>query len=557
MRKIYEFAVKTQPKKGEDILGYILRLGADNGRYKLSQITPIFGIPRFLKIMNTPDTKENYQFIEQLAASLKKAPSLFSNVFSSCEGYFPHYRSSSLKVCTQCCLSEPTKYIHAKWQSHHQTHCDIHRTRLISQCPCCNETFLDSGALLDGCNHCGLQWIDYCSLREKVPAHQEILSSLSTVEQDDYLVQLYQAYMLVSDPYKIRVPNFSRTTYIKDQTAERFFHAFTLISNKELRQEWLNNRLTYILADPNLSLLCQDQLKSLASNIIKKTPCYIEKLSYLKSDKALPYLYNDCFGRGLTCDTYSTPRSLAAKVIDLDFKSLNYLINSNRIESVYGEASTHINLCNVGKYLLKLVDNGEIKKYSGDTTHLISIEKLRKGLKYFNLDLSELLEILFKYDVEMLYVSPKVVASINKIHVNRDVIVGLLEQKFTEGLSKKMTSLKFKQITFLTLDQYRLLKKEVNVINKNLGYKKRKVTYPSVQDILKDYEIINRWAKIHSVKLFHVLEYLKHIPNLRRIKNLDLNKIFVYEKSPALRHALQKLLKQYKGELPKLAFLCL
>jgi hypothetical protein len=99
------------------------------------------------------------------------------------------------------------------------------------------------------------------------------------------------------------------------------------------------------------------------------------------------------------------------------------------------------------------------------------------------------------------------------------------------------------------------LKNIIGIDKDTFRYKQEYLTHQSLMKVFGKYEIINRWSKIHSVKLTHAKEYLKHISSLKRVDIVGQENLIIYEKSIELQRALYQLSKNYTGELPKLVFL--
>jgi hypothetical protein len=104
----------------------------------------------------------------------------------------------------------------------------------------------------------------------------------------------------------------------------------------------------------------------------------------------------------------------------MDSKKINFVRQSGSTTGAF------IHLFEINLFIKVLTCTVKIKRHVGDVDNLISMEKLRKGLMFFNADLTKLISILIDNPIQLYYCSPVVTISFNELYVDRDDITSLL-----------------------------------------------------------------------------------------------------------------------------------
>jgi hypothetical protein len=136
----------------------------------------------------------------------------------------------------------------------------------------------------------------------------------------------------------------------------------------------------------------------------------------------------------------------------MDSKKINFVRQSGSTTGAF------IHLFEINLFIKVLTCTVKIKRHVGDVDNLISMEKLRKGLMFFNADLTKLISILIDNPIQLYYCSPVVTISFNELYVDRDDITSLLEEQFISSFNEQVSNAKIREMCFLNKEQYSALK---------------------------------------------------------------------------------------------------
>ncbi len=468
------------------------------------------------------------------------------------------------RVCPTCCCNKESRYIKQEWHFIHHTHCNEHKVRLIDKCPCCLEVLEANGEILSGCAKCGIRWSDYCAIPEELPAYQIVLRGLSEVEQSDFVLMLYRAFVIVSRPFDCAHESFRRLPISDVDVVHQLNQAYGLLTSESFRSNWRKAREERLLADEELLFLTRKQISSLVILPSINQPTYlrdeefqvdflpIEDDNYVHSSRKI-LLHSD------TELCHQVPKKVAAYLLQLDTKSIDYLMDTKQINFVRQTSSitgAFINLLDINSFVNKLTSKAIIKEHCGDVDNLISLKKLRRGARFFNADLAKLISLLIDNPIQLYYCSPIVTLSFDELYVDRDEITAILEREFVPSFSEQVSESKVRDMCFLSKKQYKILKEKFGLTSIEVKYKYSYVSPEKLSYFFSKYMLLNRWVKIHDVKLKALVKYLDSQPDL--IRNLSVNEhnIVLYEKNENLKVALNKFLILTSGEPQKLAAFC-
>lgn len=567
----YEFPVRPRPLPNESLEGYLLRLGFKNGRFTYSRIADVVGV-RFVDSMFTIDSPAYFSLIEELSCTIKSNAKELGSFFERphvClidkNRYIQNIKLSVPRICPTCFSHEGSQYIKQDWHLAHHTHCEQHGVRLIEQCPCCQYPLKADGTIFNGCAKCGLQWGNYCAVPESIPIYQKVFKTLTEIEKNDYISLLYKALIYMSRPFDCKYESLLRLPMSDKDIVHQFNQAFELITSKSFQNKWFEMRKTKFLDDNKLLFLTKDQINRLVtlpsielSNYLK-----VEQSTLLfspKEDNNYINKYRQKFLVDGTEYSYQISKNTAALLLGLDIKAIDYLLESGEIKYAKKSVNTVgalIHLCEINAFIQRLTKTVKVKRHVGDVDNLISIKKLRKGLRYFNTDLAKLISILINNAIQLYYCSPMTTISIDELSVDRDEITELLEQQFIPSFDEQVSNAKIRDFCFLTKEQYAVFKIKFELSDVHVRYKYSYVSQEKLTDFFTKYMLLNRWVKIHDVKLQPLVKYLDSQPDL--IRNLLVNEhnIVLYENSENLTKALNDFLILTSGEPKKLSAFCL
>jgi len=566
----YQFPVRPRPLKNESVEGYILRLGAMNGRNTKNRIADIVGI-RLTDSMYEVGNPRYRTLIESLSKTIRLEANQLDNFFvrlsfplTDNDRFIQNIKLDAPRVCSTCCSHDESRYIKQDWHLAHHTHCDVHQVRLIEKCPCCQYPLQSTAAILNGCSKCGLQWEDYCALPTEVPIYQKVFQSLSQVEQADYISVLYKALVIISRPYDCAYEPLRKVPFSSTDIVYQLNQAFAFLTSKQFQNKLYKMRKDKLLADEKLLFLSKKQIDNLVLLPQIKRPIYL--MQHISRMVCAPIEDNGFINKPRekflvngTEYCYQVSKNTAASLLQLDIKSIDYLMDSNRINFVRQKGSTtgaFIHLFEIDLFIKMLTNTVKIKRHVGDVDNLISMEKLRKGLKFFNADLTKLISILIDNPIQLYYCSPVVTISFNELYVDRDDITSLLEEQFIPSFNEQVSNTKIREMCFLNKEQYSALKVKFKLTDIDVKYKYSFVSPKKLTTFFTKYMLLNRWVKIHDVKLKSLIKYLETQPDL--IRNLLVNEhnIVLYENTEKLKKALNRFLILTSDEPQKLIAFC-
>lgn len=568
--KKYRFPVRDRPLPNESLQGYLLRLGLKNGRYTLTGVSDVVGL-RFTNSMFAIGSKAYLDLIDALSYTIKSTAKELDSFFEPSHiclmdrnRYIQNIKLNVPRICTTCFSHDDSQYIKQDWHLAHHTHCEQHNVRLIEQCPCCKEPLKANASIFHGCARCGLQWTDYCAVPESIPTYQKVFKTLTEIEQNDYLFLLYKALVFMSRPYDCTYEFLPRLPISHHDIVHKLNQAFELITSKKFQNKWFEMRASKLLDDKELLFLTKEQIKKLANkpSIALAKYLKVKKSSTIfspKEDNSYINQFRHQFLMNGTEYCYQISKQTVASLLDLDIKSIDYLLESGEIEYTKKPAHTNgalIHLFEINSFIKRLTKTVRVKRHVGDVDNLISIKKLRRGLKYFNTDLAKLISILIKNPIQLYYCSSIKTTSINELFIDRDEITELLEQHFIPSFDEQVSNAKIRDFCFLTKEQYAAFKVKFELSDVHVRYKYSYVSKEKLTDFFSRYVILNRWVKIQDVKLKPLVKYLDSQPDL--IRNLLVNEhnIVIYENTDKLEKALNNYLLLISGEPQKLAAFC-
>ncbi|MGK2233215.1 TniQ family protein [Colwellia polaris] len=566
-----EFPVRPRPLDNESIDGYLLRLGLLNGRDTRSRIASVLGVnladsiyevasPRYKNIAKNLSKSVRLE-TEQLDAFFKPFPlPIFDN-----NRFIKKIVRPVPRVCTTCCSHEESRYIKQDWHLAHHTHCEIHKVRLIEKCPCCQFPLHSNATILCGCSKCGLQWEDYSAIPTDIPNYQLAFKSLSNAEKEEYISALYKALVIVSRPYDCAFEPLRRMPDSDVDIVHQLSQAFDLLISKRFRSELNDIRKARLLADEKLLFLTNKQVNRLALLPSIPVPRHVQNI--VPNGKCSPIVDNKYINKARerflidgTEYCYQVSKDTVSTLLELDIKAIDYLIDSKKVKFTKQTGSLNgafVHLYEIDLFIKMLTKSVIVKSHVGDVDNLISMEKLRKGLKFFNTDLAKLISILIDNSVQLYYCSPVVTISFNQLYVDRDDITTLLEEQFIPSFNEQVSNAKIRQMCFLKPDQYHALKTKFDLSDIEVKYKYSYVSQEKLTAFFTKYILLNRWIKIHDVKLKALVKYLDSQPDLERNLLVNEYNIVLYENTENLKKALNRFLILTSGEPQKLAAFCL
>lgn len=566
-----QFSVLRSPKTQESGQGFLLRLAVSNGRFELSKLAQaidykykpssfFLGGSDFGNFLNALSEHTDLTG-DELNSKFSKSINLTSQ-----NRAITDIRLPTPRVCPECMKNENSCYIKEPWEYAHHTHCEEHKVALIDRCPYCTEPPSWNGDIFAGCSCCGYRWESFNSSPEVLPRYQTICDELTELELSEYLCALYQNLIYVSRPFDLSFDKFKQLPKGLFSISTLFEMAFQLIVSDESKKSWEQMRLNQFCADPNLNKLNESSLKVLA-----KLPENKYSLNFLKErvqtqpiqcllpirQRVMVSSLRERNSRSVTDYQYQISLGLAAKLLDVDKKTINALVELNLISAYSGSLTSKARIVSgssIAKLMAAFVE-GSIE-ISENQKQLISIKELSKGLPYFNCDLSSLVNIIVTNKCQT-YIDDKDRFSIPALLINREEISAHLEKYFVESIKFNLSRSKLQQICTLKSHQFIELKNAFNFQETEHAVSFAKLNPVQISQFFEQHILINRWAKITGVKLRSVIQFLKCESGISPNPILEYSDIFIYEKSDELMDSLTRYLIYHKGEYDFLVNICL
>lgn len=197
----------------ESILGYLLRLGWNNGLPKSTYLFELLGLSQLSRrnvgSLGKVDIQEVYKAI---CASTGRDNLILQDELDNYDLHFPPLSNAVItftqvtqpRVCLKCMQSKEP-YLPWYWQSILVSHCPKHATRLISECPNkkCAHPLSWEPALLNGCPKCHTRWTDMSELQLMSPTtdleHRVVTGLTNRLHPEiQFYADLSRAMMLVA-----------------------------------------------------------------------------------------------------------------------------------------------------------------------------------------------------------------------------------------------------------------------------------------------------------------------------------------------------------------------
>jgi len=581
-----EFPARPRPYQGEYFKGYILRLSAANGRHLIRKLGSTIERNILTASLET-DRKDYVAFTDYLAPWLRLTGESLRAHFT--DNDVPVIDTSRMvmnithpnpKICTECFKEEGNCYIKHDWMVSHHTHCEKHGTELLDACPCCGIKFDWHACIFIACPNCGLHWEDYCTLPTGIPYYQLLSRTLEPLAKQDYIHKLYSALLSGTRPWDMIYEQLASIPTDAHSLAPYFERAFSLISNKVAFDQWQKARYERLSSSKELSAFTPSQLSLLShSTMTFVMPHYLQQSQYIPSKDILdanPYFvkqprtnvdikeginhavtdnyqkYADIF-----CDQLNP--YIASKLLNLPMGTVNGFINQRLLACANDPNNTtrRILMLSAVNDFLCSIKNRTVKIESAEHDKLlVNLHSLEKRLSLFNCDLVTLARIIINYDLT-LYGHPDAEGfSLEQLYINRSEVAPLLEKHFMNNLGERISNAKVRSFCFLTKNQYEKFKQVKNINDCKVQSHITFANPTKIQQFFEKNTLINRWAKIHSVKVKAIIRFLNNERNLVLDEELSQYDIFVYENSDCLANALNRFLLYHQGEHLMLADIC-
>ncbi|MBR9883776.1 MAG: hypothetical protein GYB21_09015 [Oceanospirillales bacterium] len=164
------FPVRPFAYKGENLLGYVLRLGYVNGLHRAKHLFELLRLPYSLQHqMGSWDQNDEREVIQAVSISTAMCDLHSWRTHETNALRFPSSSNAAIRssrilhprVCVKC-MQDSTPHLRWYWQSILISHCPIHDTRLISACPNeeCARPLIWEPTILHACPHCRTRWAD-------------------------------------------------------------------------------------------------------------------------------------------------------------------------------------------------------------------------------------------------------------------------------------------------------------------------------------------------------------------------------------------------------------
>ena len=337
-----EFSVRPEPRKEEDIYGYLLRVMNLNGvttpsslksdELSLSNLQSNFGS------WSEKDLKQHLNGLSKLTGQAKYRLNHLWQKAHPTWTFNPQRAIQSLKTTTpRCCLSclSESLSFNKDWSNVTFTACDLHNEKLIYKCTECSTPFTWNTAIFEGCPACATEWTsldpDERSLKPCIA--EKKFKSLNEHEKNKASDSFAKCLIRALRPFDIEPFQLSKVP-VSSITSEVIRNGYQLWTNSVAREEHRRNfEKHWISISPLVAKLYQEiEIPFLYRRDINEL-IYSYESTGIETDKALKPAIQKLVTKDQPSHTIVTP-IIFAKALEINKLDLPSLSKCNLIKTI-------------------------------------------------------------------------------------------------------------------------------------------------------------------------------------------------------------------------------
>jgi hypothetical protein len=238
------------PDHRESLAGYLWRLSEANGYTGVERMRGVFNHAGVLwRMMLRPYDDDTYKVLPVLQDMTGLNQQVFldtclADIPGKCEAAhhvnapFLDWRTGFTRICPDCLAEQGVMF--KQWDMLPYSVCDIHRRRLIHQCPACETPIKLHADLHLHCHKCETSWAHSCKANEDVPEYQAAWQRAD--DQEGWLREFGWMILRAARPMDFQHCRVKYYNAPVDSLEPLLMSAWNLMTDGEQRRNWEASR---------------------------------------------------------------------------------------------------------------------------------------------------------------------------------------------------------------------------------------------------------------------------------------------------------------------------
>ncbi len=518
------FPLRPRPQEKESVIGYILRIANKNGSFPLRTIFKAIN-HRYTQKCFEVASRQFHSFISAIAPFLQLSEQHLHQAFQHIQyldvdnqRLIKNIATQNPKVCVAC-LQQSTGYHRHYWQLIHNTHCNVHNTVLIHQCPSCQNNLCWNSDLLDGCATCGLRWTDYSIIPSNaLPLYQVIANRLTGSSLKSYLNALYLAVKSAAAPQSFMLEATNKYPYPLDEAENLLERGYWLLAHQQEANAFTQTIINEMASQQ--SFFNREMVSSLAHPITK-----LPKMQ-------LPLLCNTPNMKVSAHQVELLSDEQASKLLGITPSELNELAKSNSIAHSKSKLMSVYQLKHLDKFMFCLLDES-VALLSKPDPCFISIASLSKISHKFLFNFGDSVKLLLKNGINFYYLpEPK---TLKDIFVEKSSVLKLLQENESSQFTRLLSMAELVQYFGVQHVKIRQIAKIFNWKKVRVNRSSQQYQPKEIAAFVEGYLLLDKWCDQQVYPKSSLYQYLLN-HNIKPIDNIDGStiKLHIFKKSEVL-----------------------